>query len=67
MKVNSERGCGVVFGVGECTEFRCDGVCLELVLGDFPEMIVGNCVPLHPPPLQGSDVSALLMIMSEKG
>ena len=28
-------------------EFRCDGVCLESVLGDFPETIVGNCVVLQ--------------------
>ena len=29
--------------------------------------VVGKGVPLHPPPLQGSDVSALLMITFEKG
>ena len=30
-------------------EFRCDGVCSESVLGDFPETIVENCVLLQAP------------------
>ena len=60
-----EDGCGIVCGVGERTEFRYNGVRSEFVLGDFPGMMVRSCVPLHPPPLQGSDVSALL-IMFEK-
>ena len=29
--------------------------------------VVGKGVPLHPPPLQGSDISALLTITFEKG
>ena len=67
MEVDSEKDCAIVYGVVGHMEFRCDGVCSESVLGDFPETIVGNCVLLHPPPLQGSVVSALLMIMSERG
>ena len=64
--MDSEDGCGIVCGVGERTEFCYDGVCSEFVLGNFPGMMVESCVPLHPPPLQGSDVSALL-ITFEKG
>ena len=43
------------------------GVCSEFGFGSFPEMSVGDCVPLHPPPLQGSDILALLTIMFEMG
>ena len=42
MRVGTEMGSeldfGVVFGMGECMEF---------VFGSFPEMSVGDCVPLH--------------------
>ena len=55
--MNSEDGCGIVCGVGGRTEF---------VLGDFPGMMVGSCVPLHPPPLQGSDVLALLITFEKE-
>src|ERR1700761_293726 len=65
--MGSELDFGVVFGTEECTEFRIDGVYSEFGFGSFPEMRVGDCVPLHPPPLQGSDVSALLTIMFEMG
>ena len=37
--MGSELDFGVVFGMGECTEF---------VFGSFPEMCVGDCVPLQP-------------------
>ena len=49
MEVDSEDSCGIVCGVGERTEFRYDGVRLEFVLGNFPGMMVGSCVPLHLP------------------
>ena len=65
--MGSELDFGVVFGTEEYTEFRIDGVYSEFGFGGFPEMRVGECVPLHPPPLQGSDVSALLTIMFEMG
>ena len=42
-----EDGCGIVCGVGERMEFRYDGVRSEFVLGNFPGMMVGSCVPLH--------------------
>ena len=45
--MDSEDGCGIVCGVGEWTEFRYDRVRSEFVLGDFPGMMVGNCVPLQ--------------------
>ena len=57
----SELGSGVVCDVGGHTECLRDGICLE------SELEVGKGVPLHPPPFQGSDVSALLTIMFEKG
>ena len=47
MEVDSEDGCGIVWGVGEHTEFRYDGVRSEFVLGNFPGMMVGSCVPLQ--------------------
>ena len=47
MEVDSEKDCVIVYGVVGHTEFRCDGVCSESVLGDFPETIVGNCVLLQ--------------------
>ena len=62
-----ELDCGVVVGVGRHMEFCSDGICLEMRFGNIPELVAESCVPLHPPPLQGSDVSALLMIMSERG
>ena len=65
--MGSELDFGVVFGMEECMEFHIDRVCSEFGFGSFPEMSVGDCVPLHPPPLQGSDVSALLTIMFEMG
>ena len=64
--MDSENGYGIVCGVGERTEFRYDGVHSEFVLGDFPGMMVGNYVPLHPPPFQGSDVSALLIAFEKE-
>ena len=45
--MGSELYFGVVFGMGECTEFHIDGVCSEFGFGSFPEMRVGDCVPLH--------------------
>ena len=63
MEMCSESGYGVVDGVGGCTEYLRDGIRPESEL----EKVVGKGVPLHPPPLQGSDVSALLMITFEKG
>ena len=45
--MDSEDGCGIVCGVGEHTEFCYDGVHSEFVLGDFPGMMVRNCVPLQ--------------------
>ena len=73
-EICSELGYGVVDGVGGHTEYLRDGICLELRDGDMPseselelEKVVEKGVPLHPPPLQGSDVPALLMIMFEKG
>ena len=65
--MGSELDFGVILGMGECTEFHIDRVCSEFEFGSFPEMSVGDCVPLHPPPLQGSDVSALLTVMFEMG
>ena len=65
-----ELGCGVVEGVGGHTKCLRDGICPELQDGDMlleSEKVVEKGVPLHPPPLQGSDVPALLMIMFEKG
>ena len=47
MEVDSEKDCAIVYGVVGHTEFRYDRVCLELVLRDFLEMIVGNCVLLQ--------------------
>ena len=38
MEMGSELDFGVVFSMGECTEF---------VFGSFPEMSVGDCVPLQ--------------------
>ena len=46
--MGSELDFGVVFGMGECTEFHIDGVRSEFGFGSFPEMSVGDCVPLHP-------------------
>ena len=46
MEVDLEKDYAIVYGVGH-TEFRYDGVCSELVLGDFPETIVGDCVLLQ--------------------
>ena len=61
------RDCGIVNDVGGRTEFRSNGVCSELRLRNIPEMVAEDCVPLHPPLLQGSDISALLKIVFEKG
>ena len=65
--MGSELDYGVIDGMGEHTEFRINGVCLELGFGEFLEMNVEDYVPLHPPPLQGSDVLALLMMVFEMG
>ena len=67
MEMGSELDYGVVDGMGERTEFRIDRVCSELGFGEFLEMNAKYYVPLHPPPLQGSDVSALLMMVFEMG
>ena len=67
MRVGTEMGSeldwGVVVCMGEHTEFCIDGVCSEFGFGRIPEMVGESCVSLHPSPLQGSDVLALLMIM----
>ena len=66
----SELDYGVVDGVGGHTECLRDGICPELPDGGMPlesEKVVEEGVPLHPPPLQGRDVSALLMISFKKG
>ena len=47
MEVGSEKDYTIVCGVVGHTEFHCDGVCSELVHGDFPETFVGNCVLLQ--------------------
>ena len=51
MRVGTEMGSeldfGVVFGMGECTEFHIDGVCSEFEFGSFLEMSVRDCVPLQ--------------------
>ena len=47
MEMGSELDSGVVFSTGECTEFRIDGVYSEFGFGSFPEMHVGDCVPLQ--------------------
>ena len=65
--MGSELGYGVVDGMGEHMEFCIYGVCSELGFGNILEISAEGCVPLHPPPLQGSDVSALLMMVFEKG
>ena len=49
MEIDSERDCGIVSGVGGHTEFRSNGVCLELRLGNIPEMVAEDCVPLQQP------------------
>ena len=63
MEMGSELDYGVVDGMGERTEFRINGACLESGFGEFPGMNAEDYVPLHPPPLQGSDVSALLKMV----
>src|ERR1700761_2998904 len=45
--MGSELDFGVVFGTEECTEFCIDGVYSEFGFGSFPEMRVGDCVPLQ--------------------
>ena len=70
MEICLELDYGVIDGVGGHMECLRDRVCPELPDGDMPlesEKVVEKGVPLHPPPLQGSDVSALLMITFEKG
>ena len=70
MEVESELDYGVIDGVGGHTKCLRDGICLELQGGDIPsesEKVFEKGAPLHPPPLQGSDISALLMIMFKKG
>ena len=62
-----ELGCGVVDGMGGHTEFHIDGVCSELGFGNILEISAEGCVPLHLPPLQGSDILALLTMVFEKG
>ena len=65
MEMCLESGYGVVDGVGGHMEYLRDRIHLESE--SELEKVVEKGVPLHPPPLQGSDVSALLMIMFEKG
>ena len=38
---------GVVVGVGGHTEFRNDGICLEMGFGNIPELVAESCVLLH--------------------
>ena len=73
-EICSESGYGVIDGMGGHMECLRDGICLEsqdkdILSGSESDLgkVVGKGVPLHPPPLQGSDVSALLMITFEKG
>ena len=69
-EICSELDYGVVDGVGGHMECLRDGICPELPDRDMPsesEKVVKKGVPLHPPPLQGSGVSALLMITFKKG
>ena len=66
-EMGSELDYGVVNGMGERTEFHIDGVCLELGFREFLEMNVEDYVLLHPPPLQGSDVLALLTMVFDMG
>ena len=76
MEICSELGYGVIDSVGGHTECLRDGICPESRDRDISSesesesesgKVVGKGVPLHPPPLQGSDVSALLMITFKKG
>src|ERR1700761_3400655 len=62
--MGSELDFGVVFGMEECTEFRIDGVYSEFGFGSFPEMNVGDCVPLHTGP--SKKVSNKMMITTSK-
>ena len=62
MEICSESGYGVVDSVGGRKYLR-DGIHPE----SESEKVVKKGVPLHPPPLQGSDVSALLTITFKKG
>ena len=64
----------VINGVGGHMECLRDRICPELQDRDMSsesesesEKVVRMGVPLHPPPLQGSDISALLTITFEKG
>ena len=73
-EICSELGYGVIDGVGGHTECLRDEICPELQDGDISSelesesgKVVEKGVPLHPPPLQGSDISALLTITFEKG
>ena len=47
MEMGSELDYGVVNSMGECMEFRIDGVCLELGFREFPEMNAEDYVPLQ--------------------
>ena len=68
MEMGLEMDYGVIDGAGGHMEYLRDGVSLELNVRDMPsEKVVEKSVPLHPPPLQGSDVLALLMITFGKG
>ena len=69
MEICSESGYGVVDSVGGHMEYLRDGIRPESESESELESgkVVGKGVPLHPPPLQGSDVSALLTILFEKG
>ena len=65
MEICSELGYGVVDGAGGHTECLRDRICPESQDKDISSeseselgKVVRKGVPLHPPPLQGSDVSA---------
>ena len=47
VEVDLGRNCGIVNGVGGCTEFRSDRVCLELRNRNILEMVAEDCVPLQ--------------------
>ena len=46
-EVGLELDCGVVDGMGGCTELRINRVCSELGFRNIPEMSAKDCVPLQ--------------------
>ena len=45
--IDLEMDCRVIIGVGGCTEFCSDRMCLELCFGNILEMVSKDCVPLQ--------------------